>query len=195
MLELKNVSLAFGDKTVFSGLNLRLDAGERCAVMGPSGCGKTSLLRLAAGLLTASAGTVTRGTTEVAVCFQEPRLLPWRTAAENVNLVLSDSAATIPAAEAWLSRLGLDASAARQYPAELSGGMQQRSALARTLAQRGELLLLDEPFKALDEALREQVIRLVSAESAGAAVLLVTHDAREAEALGCRIVEFEALCG
>ena len=193
MLELQNLSLSFGEKEVFSGLNLRLAAGERLAVMGPSGCGKTSLLRVAAGLLPPTGGTVRRGTERVAVSFQEPRLLPWRTAAENVNLVLSDRRATLPAAQEWLMRLGLDAADAKEYPAALSGGMQQRVALARALAQASELLLLDEPFSALDEALRAQVIARISDCASGAAILLVTHERAEAEALGCRVVEFAEL--
>ena len=193
VLVLSRLSLAFGGKPVFSCLSLTLAAGERVALMGPSGCGKTSLLRLAAGLLVPTSGTVERGTERVAVCFQEPRLLPWLSAAENVNLVLSDRAATMPEAERLLSRLGLDADAMKQYPAALSGGMCQRVALARTLAQKGELLLLDEPFKALDAALRAQALRVVAEESGGAAVLLVTHDRTEAESFGCRIAEFASL--
>ncbi len=193
VLALDSVSLSFGAGPAFSGLSLRLGAGERVAVMGPSGCGKTSLLRLAAGLLEPSSGTAVRSTAQIAVCFQEPRLLPWRTAAENVNLVLSDRAATMAEAERQLASLGLGAAAAKQYPAALSGGMQQRVALARALAQKGDLLLLDEPFKALDAPLRAQVIRTVSKESRGAAVLLVTHDEAEAEAFGCRVLRFPEL--
>jgi NitT/TauT family transport system ATP-binding protein len=194
-LILDRISLSFDGKPVFADLSLSLAAGERVALMGPSGCGKTSLLRLAAGLLAPSSGKTERAAERIAVCFQEPRLLPWRTAAENVNLVLSDRSATMGEAERLLSRLGLDPAALKQYPAALSGGMRQRVALARTLAQKGDLLLLDEPFKALDAALRSQVIEAVLAESSGAAVLLVTHDKAEAEALGCRIAEFSSLLG
>ncbi len=187
VLAAEQLSAAFGERPVFSGLDLTLAPGERLALMGPSGCGKTTLLRIAAGVLQPSDGTVRRGTDRIAVCFQEPRLLPWRTAAENVNLVLSDTRTTLPEAEAWLALLGITREEASLYPSALSGGMQQRAALARALAQRGALLLLDEPFKALDAALRTQVIDAVSGQSAGAAILLVTHDEAEAEALGCRV--------
>ena len=190
---LRGVSLRYGDAAAFSGLCLTLLPGERAAVMGPSGCGKTSLLRLIAGLEQPEAGTVSVGAARLAVMFQEPRLLPWRSAAENVNLVLSDRPVTLPAARAWLERLGLDREAADKYPAELSGGMQQRVALARTLALGGDLLLLDEPFKALDEVLRLRVIDAVSEAAGDAAILLVTHDRAEAERLGCRIIEFDTL--
>ena len=193
MLELRDVSLRLGGAAVFEGLSFALAAGERLALMGPSGCGKTSLLRLCAGLLKPDAGTVRRDTERVAFLFQEPRLLPWRTAAENVNLVLSDRAGTMGEAEAWLARFGLDTADARKRPAELSGGMQQRASLARCLASGGELLLLDEPFKALDAALRRETMQTVSDLAGGAAVLLVTHDPAEAEDLGCRIVRFEEL--
>ena len=195
VLALSRLSVAFNGKSVFSDLSLSLAAGERVALMGPSGCGKTSLLRTAAGLLIPSAGTVERGTERVAVCFQEPRLLPWLTAVQNVNLVLSDRSATMAEAERLLSRLGLSVRAMKQYPTELSGGMCQRVALARTLAQKGDLLLLDEPFKALDAGLRAQVIRVVTEESKDAAVLLVTHDRTEAVAFNCRVVEFASLMG
>ena len=193
MLEIKNAALRYGAETVFSDLNLRLAPGERLAVLGPSGCGKTSLLRLIAGLERPAAGSVRMGTERLAVMFQEPRLLPWRTAAENVNLVLSDRPATLPQALAWLERLGIAPEAAGKRPDALSGGMQQRVALARTLALGGELLLLDEPFKALDAASRDRVMAETDRASRGAAVLLVTHDPAEAEALGCRVRMFQEL--
>ena len=141
MLELKNVSLRYSDLRVLRDVSLRLDPGERIAVMGPSGCGKTSLLRVIAGLQSPDSGTVERTAQRLSFVFQEPRLLPWRTAAENVNAVLSDRAQTMPQALAWLERLELRA-ARDQYPAALSGGMQQRVAIARALAYGAPVLLL-----------------------------------------------------
>ena len=187
MLEFRSVSLSFGDQQVLRGVSFTLPAGGRLALMGPSGCGKTTLLRLAAGLLEPDSGEVLRPDAGAAVVFQEPRLLPWLTAEENVNLVLSDSSATLPQARAWLGKLGL-ADAAGKYPAELSGGMQRRVALARALALGRELLILDEPFSALDEEQREGAQRLVAEQ--GCAILLATHDEREAAALGCRILRW-----
>lgn len=189
MLELKNVSLRYGDLRVLRDVSLRLDPGERIAVMGPSGCGKTSLLRVIAGLQSPDSGTVERTARRLSFVFQEPRLLPWLTAEENVRLVLPDAHQDEDAA--WLSRFGLS-DAAGKLPAELSGGMQQLVSLARALVCTPDLLLLDEPFKALDAAAKQNAIAAVS-DGTDAAIILVTHDAREAEALGCRVIDFSEL--
>ena len=189
MLELKNVSLSYGDLRVLRDVCLRLDPGKRIAVMGPSGCGKTSLLRVIAGLQSPDSGTVERTAQRLSFVFQEPRLLPWLTAAENVRLVLPDAHQDEDAA--WLSRFGLS-DAAGKLPAELSGGMQQLVSLARALVCAPDLLLLDEPFKALDAAAKQNAITAVSA-GADAAIILVTHDIHEAEALGCRVIDFAEL--
>lgn len=185
MLCLQNISHRYGGHPVLENISLTLAPGQRLAIMGPSGCGKTTLLRIALGLLRPTAGTVENSFAKTAAVFQEPRLLPWRTALENVNLVLSDDKTTLDAARSRLEQLGLG-DAADKYPRELSGGMQQRTALARALAAEPELLILDEPFKAMDEELRYQVI--IQAAQTKAAILLVTHDEWEAEALGCEII-------
>ncbi len=190
MLELKDVTLHFERKTVLDGCCLRLNAGERIALMGPSGCGKTSLLRVALGLQMPDGGSAGCTFQSVAAVFQEPRLLPWRTAAENVNLVLSDRAETMPKALHWLDELELS-DARALYPAEMSGGMQQRLSIARALASKPELLVMDEPFKAMDDKLNERVIRTVAASIGEAALLLVTHSEAEARSLGCRILRYE----
>ena len=190
MLELKDITLRFEQKTVLDKCSLRLHPGERIALMGPSGCGKTSLLRVALGLQMPDSGSVSCTFESVAAVFQEPRLLPWRTAAENVNLVLSDRAETMPEALNWLDKLELS-DAQALYPAELSGGMQQRLSIARALASRPTLLVMDEPFKAMDDKLNERVIRAVAASVGGAALLLVTHSEAEARALGCRVLRYE----
>ena len=185
MLRLKDISLRYGEKQVLKAFSLTLNPGQRIALMGPSGCGKTTVLRIVMGLLKPQCGTVDNGFSKTAVVFQEPRLLPWRRAVENVNLVLGDTPATMPRALSALEAMGLG-EAAGQYPGELSGGMQQRVALARALAVRGDLLILDEPFKGLDESLRQAVIARTAATNA--AVLLVTHDRAEAEAMGCTVL-------
>lgn len=180
LLTLQNVSLSFGEKQVLHDVSLTLRHGESRVVMGSSGIGKTSLLRLCAGLLKPDSGEIQCHAARISMQFQEPRLLPWLTAAENVNTVLSDKRDTLPEAMEFLTMVGL-AEAAELYPAELSGGMAQRVALARALAFRGELYLLDEPFRGLDEALRDDMISLVKEKTKDAGLLLVTHDPEVAQ--------------
>ncbi|MBQ7316231.1 MAG: ABC transporter ATP-binding protein [Clostridia bacterium] len=180
LLNLQNVSLSFGEKRVLHDVSLTLRHGESRVVMGSSGIGKTSLLRLCAGLLKPDSGHIQCHAARISMQFQEPRLLPWLTAAENVNTVLSDKRNTLPEAMEFLTMVGLS-EAAELYPAELSGGMAQRVALARALAFRGELYLLDEPFRGLDEALRDDMISLVKEKTKDAGLLLVTHDPEVAQ--------------
>lgn len=189
MLELKNVCLSYGKLEVLKNISLRLARGERIAVMGPSGCGKTSLLRVSAGLQKPCSGRVINSAERTAMVFQELRLLPWLSAEDNVKLTIPTGAKTSSPPVNWLEKLGI-AEAAKKRPDELSGGMQQRVALARALAYEADLLLLDEPFKALDAGTKENVIKTISG-STDAAIILVTHDAGEAAALGCRVIEFE----
>ena len=189
MLELKNVCLSYGKLEVLKNISLRLARGERIALMGPSGCGKTSLLRVSAGLQKPYSGSVINSVERTAMVFQEPRLLPWLSAEDNVKLTIPTGAKTSSPPVNWLEKLGI-AEAAKKRPDELSGGMQQRVALARALAYEADLLLLDEPFKALDACTKENVIKAISG-STDAAIILVTHDAGEAAELDCRVIEFE----
>ena len=182
MVELQDVSVVFDGKTVFEHVSAHFPPGTHAAIMGPSGVGKTTLLRVIAKLLPPSGGRVRVHTPRRAVLFQEPRLLPWLTALENVNTVLSDTSRTLPEAMDWLNRVRLGA-AAGKYPAELSGGMQTRVALARALAYGGNLVLLDEPFRGLDEATRDGVIALCREVLREKTTIFVTHDRAEAEAL------------
>jgi len=185
MLKLTAITHSYGNHPVLKDRNLTLRPGQRIALMGSSGCGKTTFLRIALELLEPTAGTVENTFRKTAAVFQEPRLLPWRTALENVNLVLGDKKATLETARNYLRQVRLE-EAENKYPRELSGGMQQRAALARALAAEGDLLVLDEPFKAMDEALRDEIISLVSQTQA--AILLVTHEESEAKMLGCEII-------
>ena len=183
MIRFDDVSLSYAGRPVLSGVTLHAAPGDRVALMGPSGCGKTSLLRLAAGLIRPTSGAVSSHAVRLAYAFQEPRLLPWLTAAENVTAVLGGGAAAMDHALSWLDAVGL-AGAADMLPRQLSGGMAQRVNLARALAYDGDLLLLDEPLKELDEALREDILSLLDRHVRGRTVLVTTHDPRVARTLG-----------
>ena len=187
MLELRDVTLAFGEKTVLQRCSLALGVGEHLALMGPSGCGKTTLLRCALGLQLPDSGTVTCDFQRASAVFQEPRLLPWRNALDNVLAVTGKAQAARENALQWFEKLEI-AEAAALYPEELSGGMQQRVSIARAMAAQPDFLVLDEPFKGLDEALRERVLALLNGSLKQTAVLLATHSEEEAAALGCRIL-------
>lgn len=191
MLTLNEVSVRFGQKQVLDRCSLRLEKGQRIALMGPSGCGKTTLARIALSLRMPDSGIVSCSFERVAAVFQEPRLLPWATAAENVNLVLSDSAETISQAHTWLERLELG-DAAELYPSALSGGMQQRLSIARALASRPELLVMDEAFKGMDEELKARILRVTAASLEDCALMLITHSEQDARALGCQVLHYHS---
>lgn len=175
--------------------NLVIAPGEIVALVGPSGCGKSTALRLLAGLETPARGTVERaaGRGDTAVVFQAPTLMPWATVLANVALPLElagrPKAETQALALAALGRVGLEA-AVHAKPAQLSGGMAMRASLARALVSDPRLLLLDEPFAALDEitrrALADDVHRLW--EASRPAVVFVTHNVEEAAYMAHRVV-------
>jgi NitT/TauT family transport system ATP-binding protein len=201
-IRFEGVTLELGGKTIIENLSLSVRPGEFLCIVGASGCGKTTALRLAAGLYQPTRGNVNfdgqpmlRPRREIAIVFQDygKALLPWRTAAGNVSLALETGgmpAAERPARiEELLRTVGLPGHAGK-YPAEMSGGMQQRLQIARCLAQEPKTLLMDEPFGALDamtrQGLQDEVLALVAAS--GATVIFVTHDLDEAIYLGDRVV-------
>ena len=184
MIEVHDLTVTYDGRDVLHKVTLTVPDGAHIALMGPSGCGKTTLLRVLAGLRVPDGGTVRVSPGRMACVFQEPRLLPWRTAAENVNAVLSDRAQTMPQALAWLERLELG-DACDQYPAALSGGMQQRA-----MAYDAPVLLLDGPFRGLDAALRQRVTALIADAARAKTLVLATHDAADAAALGCAVYAY-----
>jgi sulfonate transport system ATP-binding protein len=182
-----NLRRAYGNRIVIDKLNLRIERGEFVALLGESGCGKTTLLRALAGLDPIQGGRIA-APRRPAVVFQEHRLLPWDSLWRNVSLGLQLPDARERAAAA-LAEVGLG-DRLDDWPRNLSGGQAQRVALARALVQQPELLLLDEPFAALDALTRirmhDLVHELVANHRPG--VLLVTHDVDEAIALADRIL-------
>lgn len=198
-VQLRAVSKSFGRGRhridVLANVSLDLTPGEIVALLGPSGCGKSTLLRLVAGLDQPTSGRVcvddhpvTGIDPRCAIVFQEPRLLPWRTVASNVRLGARGRGQDQEVAE-WLGLVGL-AGFERHLPKEISGGMAQRAALARALIGHPGVLLLDEPFAALDALTRltMQDLLVDVVNRTGATVLLVTHDVEEAVYLADRIV-------
>ncbi|WP_235897601.1 ABC transporter ATP-binding protein [Neoaquamicrobium microcysteis] len=181
-------------------LSVRFEGGHTTAVVGPSGCGKSTLLRLIAGLERPSAGRVeigglppaeTQRRGELAVAFQDPSLLPWRSVRGNIELALHLARRPVAAAhvEHLVRLVGLEGFADTR-PAELSGGMRQRAAIARALVTEPELLLLDEPFAAVDELTRQQLAQDLPRiwEARGTTTILVTHSVNEAVMLSDRVI-------
>lgn len=189
MIAIDGLTLSYDGQQVLKDCSLRVEAGSRVALMGPSGCGKTSLINVIAGLLPPDAGRV-RVEGKVSYVFQEPALFPWLTAVENINVVLSDSPATLSRAESLLDAVGIS-DCRDKYPHQLSGGQKQRIAICRALAYGGDILLLDEPLKGLDPDTRAQVSALLLEEWAGKTLLLVTHDQAEAESLCDRVYRWQ----
>jgi len=181
------------------GLDLEVRAGEFVSLLGPSGCGKSTALRIIAGLSEPTIGTIEWPATEgaagarrIGFVFQEPTLMPWATVAANVRLPLKlkgQGAGAAPRVEAALARVGL-AGFAESYPRELSGGMKMRASIARALVTEPDLLLMDEPFAALDEITRFRLNNDLSAlwQSLGKTVVFVTHSVFESVYLSQRVV-------
>ena len=183
-LEIKNACKKFDGQTVLQNFSLKFPPNGTVCLFGPSGCGKTTLLNCIAGLENLDSGEIV-GTKndKISYLFQEDRLLPWISANENVAAVLRGSADhNASVAREWLELVGLPGEGDKR-PDELSGGMRQRVAIARALAFGGNLFLLDEPFHALDDNAKQNIIALIKEKTPSALKILVTHDAREAELL------------
>ena len=192
MIRFQNVSRSFDGRPVLKNVTFEIKAYEVAAVLGPSGSGKTTLLRLIAGTLKPDAGVIEVGSDRIGYIFQDHRLLPWRTAQDNIALVMK--AAGMEPQEArrkardWMDRLGLQGFY-DYYPRQLSGGMMQRVSIARAFAVNPDIMLMDEPFSSLDTELADALLselRQVLVEQRVTA-LYVTHDLTEALSLAERL--------
>ncbi len=182
---------SFGEKHVLADFSARFPAGKITCVMGPSGCGKTTLLHILLGLEPADGGTIEGLPIRITAVFQEERLCEDFSAVTNVRIVTGKTLST-EEIETCLRDLGLEGSL-RAPVREFSGGMKRRVAIARAILAAGELLILDEPFKGLDETTRETVVREVLRRVAGKTVIMVTHDPQEAAMMGADIIEMRTL--
>ena len=183
MLEAISVSKSFEGKPVLQNVNLAVSG--TVAIMAPSGSGKTTLLRILLGLLAPDAGEVRTGGARVGAVFQEDRLIEHMTALQNLALVAGK--ASRAQLKEHLALLGLEVEADKRVSA-FSGGMRRRVAILRALLCGADVIALDEPFKGLDEATRARVIDETKRLCRGKTVLMVTHEAAEAERMGAKIV-------
>ena len=191
-LALHNATLAFGDVRVLDRVTLDIEPGSFVALVGPSGCGKTTMLRMLGGLEMPDDGHCSRAVGSTSFCFQEPRLLAWRTVLENVALPLELAGVSrrerLARADEALALTQLR-DARLRYPHQLSGGMKMRASLARALVSKPQTILLDEPFSALDEVTRHELDGELRAlwERERFTAVLVTHSIPEAVYLAQRV--------
>ncbi len=195
-ISLNAIGHAYGEKKVLENFSMTLDPGTVTCLFGPSGSGKTTVLNILAGIMKPGSGALSEEPYTVSCVFQDLRLLPWRTVAGNLSFVMKGQVpqesldtrieAALRLVELWDER--------HSWPHQLSGGMKQRVALARALAMPADLLLMDEPFKGFDIALRQRIMERCRAkwQEEGQTVLLVTHDPIEAEFLAGKVVGINA---
>lgn len=192
-LAMSRITHAFLGREVLTRIGLQVDFGEVLALVGPSGCGKSTLIHIAAGLIEPREGRIAKGYRRHAMVFQEARLMPWATAQENIAFAARLAGHSRKAAWAAAARAAEAAHLAPEdlvkYPVELSGGMRQRVAIARALVVEPDFIYFDEPFTALDAALKRRMQDLVI-EASGAGrfgAVFVTHDLTEAARVAHRI--------
>ena len=184
---LKNIAKSFGEKTVLSNLSVELENGSRTCVMGASGSGKTTLLNIVMGLVKPDSGEIIGVPNRISAVFQEDRLCEPYSAVANVFAVTGKSIAEEKIVS-LLRELGLEGS--EYLPVNtLSGGMRRRVAIARALLAESDLLILDEPFKGLDEDTRRSVIDVINRNTKGKTLIVSTHDIRDADDLGAEIFD------
>jgi len=192
VVRFSHVGKTYDNLQVLTDISFDVYEEDVVGIFGPSGSGKTTILKLTANLIKPTSGTITTGTGRIGYVFQEPRMLPWRTALDNVALTLRarglDSDRAREKAAGWLAKMGLEGFRA-YFPSQLSGGMVQRISLARAFAVEPDVLLLDEPFGALDVNLKETMISLIQEllESQPVTVLYVSHVPEEVVRIATRI--------
>ena len=207
VIEYKNVSMAYGNNTVIKDFNLSVEKGEFITIIGSSGCGKTTVLKMVNGLILPVSGDVfvqgkntkTVNLTElrrnIGYAIQGSVLFPHMTVEKNIAYVpnllnKTDKKRTAEAVSKWMKIVGLDEDMKKRYPDQLSGGQQQRVGIARALAASPDILLMDEPFGAVDEitrsSLQDEIVRIH--KETGITILFVTHDINEAAKLGTKML-------
>jgi len=189
----KNLNKSFGDNKVLVNLNLNFEKNKITVVTGPSGCGKTTLLNIISGIEKPDSGEVILKDHSISFIFQEDRLIPDLTVYKNIEFVLKSTLTPLeskPIIEKYLELVKLT-EAKDKYPEQLSGGMKRRVAVARAFAYRSDLLIMDEPFKGLDDKLKKEIVdeflRIYNQDKR--TVILVTHDMDEAVFLGDTIID------
>ena len=194
MITFERVRKTFDSLVVLDGVDLHIAENQIVAVVGPSGVGKTTMLELITGLIAPDSGRVEVADVRIGYVFQEPRLLPWRTAVDNIAVVLraqgEEREEARRAALSWMERVGLQGFE-DYHPAELSGGMAQRVAVARAFAAEPRILLMDEPFSNMDLDLKTSLIGMLQkiAREHKTTIVYVTHELTEALQIADRIVE------
>ena len=187
-MKIERLSFSFEQKVIFDNLNLEFADGSITALMAPSGKGKSTLLRLIAGLLKPQCGTIDTHGKSIGIMFQEPRLFGQLTALQNITLVMKDKRNAKQQAMQLMEAFEVG-EASGKFPDELSGGMAKRISLARAIAYDSEILLLDEPFSALDIRTKKNVMTALKPYLQGKTVVLVTHDALEAAEFADNVIE------
>jgi NitT/TauT family transport system ATP-binding protein len=181
MIKFEHVSIGFNGKKVLNDISFNIESHESVSILGPSGSGKTTLLKLIAGTLQPDEGTIELKSRRLGYVFQDHRLLPWRTALDNILLVLksseTDRSKMVERARAWMKLMKLE-KYYNYYPRQLSGGMMQRVSIARALSVEPEILLMDEPFSSLDNPLADSLLRQVKKVLANyrTTTIYVSHD-------------------
>ena len=182
-IQINNLTKRYGDKIVFENYTNTFDFNGILLLKGVSGLGKTTLMRMIAGLENADKGEILKSTKSVSFMFQEDRLIPFVSVLKNLTAVCSEEKALN-----YLKLMGLE-NEKDNSPLSLSGGMRRRVALARALCFQSDLVILDEPFKGLDEELKSNICEIIKEESKKRDFIIISHDSQDAELLNAKIIE------